>query len=175
MRRTPIPAKAPPKPSAAAQGHDHGACVDTLLSRARVAFEQSGLKLTALRLGVLEEIASSHDAIGAYDVLRRLSARKGEAMAPISVYRAITALQQAGLVHRLESRNAYFACHAPHRGRQRHIALVCNACDGVIEVPAAALYDAVEAAGRANGFQLQSAVAEGLGTCASCQTREERA
>ena len=131
--------------------------------------------MTSLRLNVLEEIASSHDAVGAYAVLRRLSERKGEAVAPISVYRAITALQQAGLVHRLESRNAYFACHAQHDSRQRHIALVCRACDQVIEVAAAALYDDIETASRTHGFQLESAVAEGLGTCARCQAREASA
>jgi Fur family transcriptional regulator, zinc uptake regulator len=149
--------------------HDHGRCVATLLDRARHSFDEQGLRLTALRQRVLEEIAASHDAMGAYDVLDRLSRRTGERLAPISVYRAIDALLQTGLVHRLESRNAYFACHAPHVDRQRHMALVCDACAKVVELPAAILYDSIDAASDANGFQLKSAVAEGSGLCAACR------
>ena len=122
--------------STSTTGHDHGQCVDALLDRARRSFDERGLRLTDLRLKVLREIAGSHDAVGAYAVLDRLSARSGERVAPISVYRAIDALLQAGVVHRLESRNAYFACHAPHIDLQQHMALVCERCDKVVEVPA---------------------------------------
>ena len=160
---------------AASAAHDHGACVETLLDRARQAFGEQGLKLTSLRLRVLEEIASSHDAVGAYDVLERLAHKTGERMAPISVYRAIDSLQQAGLVHRLESRNAFFACHAPHIDRQRHMALVCETCAKVVEVPATTLYKSIESASGGAGFQLNSVVAEGFGVCAACQSQGERA
>ena len=68
---------------------------------------------------------ASHQAIGAYEVLDRLAAR-GERLAPISVYRAIDALVAAGIVHRFESRNAFFACHAGHE--QRQLVLACEAC-----------------------------------------------
>ena len=149
--------------------HDHGVCVETLLNRARRSFDEKGMKLTSLRLRVLEEIAASHDAMGAYDVLERLSQKSGGRMAPISVYRAIDALQQAGLVHRLESRNAYFACHAPHTSRQRHMALVCETCAGVTEVAVSSLHATIEAACRTQGFELRSAVAEAFGVCATCQ------
>ena len=154
--------------------HDHGACVDTLLDRARQSFGEKGLKLTALRLRVLEEIAASHDAVGAYDLLERLASRTGERLAPISVYRAIDALRAAGLVHRLESRNAFFACHAPHKGLQKHMALVCETCAQVTEVPAVALYETIEMASHAVGFVVTSAIAEGLGTCASCRARADK-
>src|SRR5262249_41572564 len=87
--------------------HDHGLCLEEAMERARQAFEDKGLKLTPLRRSVLQEIAASHKAIGAYEVLDRLAAR-GERLAPISVYRAIEALVDAGIVHRFESRNAFF-------------------------------------------------------------------
>ena len=148
--------------------HNHDTCVETLLDRAGIAFEKRGMKLTALRLRVLEEIAASHDAMGAYDLLERLSRKTGERLAPISVYRAIDALLDAGLVHRLESKNAFFACHAPHEERQRHIALVCNQCAKVVEVPAASIYVIIEEASRAKGFELRTSVAEGSGLCGTC-------
>ena len=155
--------------------HDHGVCVETLLDRARQTFDDKGLKLTTLRLNVLAEIAASHDAMGAYDVIARLAAKTGAKLAPISVYRAIDALLEAGLVHRLESKNAYFACHAPHTGTQRHIALLCEACSRVVEVPGAGVYGLIEAAGAAKDFVLRSAVAEGVGRCAACRAYDQKA
>lgn len=157
-----------------AAGHDHGVCIEALLGRAHRSFEEQGLKLTSLRLQVLKEIAASHDAVGAYDVIDRVARRSGDKLAPISVYRAIDALQQAGLVHRLESRNAYFACHAQHLKSQRHMALVCETCARITEVPARTLYDSIETASRSRGFELKSAVAEGFGICAACRTDSAR-
>ena len=90
---------------------------------------------------MFREIAASHKAIGAYEVLDRLAAR-GERLAPISVYRAIEALVAAGIVHRFESRNAFFACHAGHEMRQ--LVLACEACGRVAEVDADKVFAAID-------------------------------
>ncbi len=79
------------------------------VERASQAFTEKNLRFTKLRQDVFQEIASTYTSIGAYDVLARL-AEKGTRLAPISVYRAIDALIEAGVIHRLESKNAYFAC-----------------------------------------------------------------
>jgi Fur family transcriptional regulator, zinc uptake regulator len=153
------------------EAHDHTTCVEALLTRAEAAFLDNGKKLTTLRMQVLAEIAASHDAVGAYAVLDRLAQKSGGRLAPISVYRAIDALLDAGLIHRLESKNAFYACHAVHVARERHIALVCEACDRVVEVPAQGLYALIEDASRSSGFILGAAVAEGMGHCAQCAAR----
>ena len=73
---------------------------------------------------MFEEIAATHASIGAYDILAKL-AEKGTRLAPISVYRAIDALLEAGVIHRLESKNAFFACRRmDHRTGRRPIFLV---------------------------------------------------
>jgi Fur family transcriptional regulator, zinc uptake regulator len=152
--------------------HDHGLCLNEALARATQAFEDRGLKLTPLRRQVFEEIASSHDAVGAYDVLDRLIRKTGERMAPISVYRAIDALLDVGVVHRLESRNAFFACHTPHAGK-RHIALVCDTCGLVAEIDGTAVFTAIEkttAAGK-TPFTVKRSVVEVAGDCAACVAR----
>ena len=158
-------------PAARAQGrdhrHDHRPCLTDAMLRAERAFDSQGLKLTPLRRRVLEEIAASHDAVGAYDVLDRLVRKTGERMAPVSVYRAIDALLQAGVVHRLESRNAFFACHTPHAGR-RHIALVCETCSSVVEIDGTTVFAAVDVALTTARFTVRSAVVEVSGLCASC-------
>ena len=62
--------------------HNHGGCLDAAVHRAELAFETKGLKLTRLRRKILEEIAASHHAVGAYDILDSL-ARKGDRLALI--------------------------------------------------------------------------------------------
>jgi Fur family transcriptional regulator, zinc uptake regulator len=150
--------------------HDHGPCANDALDRAERAFEDKGMKLTPLRRLVFEEIAASHDAVGAYDVLDRLARKTGDRMAPVSVYRAIDALLEAGVVHRLESRNAFFACHTPHAGR-RHIALVCDGCGTVSEIDGTPVHAAVEVAAKRAGFAIHTSVVEVAGHCKPCRSR----
>lgn len=146
--------------------HDHGVCLVEARSRAERAFDAKGMKLTPLRRRVFEEIAGSHDAVGAYDVLDRLVRKSGERMAPVSVYRAIDALLEAGVVHRLESRNAFFACHGSHQGRP--IALVCDACSAVSELEGGMLHEDIAAAATASGFTIATIVVEVSGRCHAC-------
>jgi Fur family zinc uptake transcriptional regulator len=157
------PAKAFPGPE-----HDHGSCLQVTRERAAKSFESSGLRLTPLRVRVLEEIASSHHAIGAYEILDRL-ARKGSArLAPISVYRALEALLEAGVVHRLESRNAYFACLVPHAGDRHQIVLACERCGMVAEVPGEAVFQGIAGAARVAGFVPSRSMVEVAGSCGQC-------
>src|SRR6478672_382615 len=153
-----------------APGHDHDLCLEEAMERAHTAFQNKGLKLTPLRRSVFREIAASHKAIGAYEVLDKLAAR-GERLAPISVYRAIEALVAAGLVHRFESRNAFFACHAGHEMRQ--LVLACEACGRVAEVDADKVFAAIDRSADTAGFSAKGAVVEVWGTCAAC-AREGR-
>jgi Fur family zinc uptake transcriptional regulator len=126
------------------------------------------MKLTPLRRQVFEEIAGSHDAVGAYDVLDRLARKTGERMAPISVYRAIDALLAAGVVHRLESRNAFYACHTPHRDAAPHVALLCESCGSVTEADGATVRALLEQVAIGAGFQVRQAVIETVGRCRAC-------
>jgi Fur family zinc uptake transcriptional regulator len=148
--------------------HNHGPCLDLVLQRAQRAFEAMGSRLTELRQRVLAEIAGSHNAIGAYEVLDRL-ARKGNRVAPISVYRAIDALLEAGLIHRLETRNAFFACHVGHAPDRTQLVLSCERCRRVAEVPGESVFSAIELAVKGAGFETRRTVAEVSGVCADCQ------
>jgi Fur family transcriptional regulator, zinc uptake regulator len=163
-----IPSKAFPAP-----GHDHAQCLDEAMARARAAFAAKGLRLTPLRESVFQVIAAaSHRAIGAYEVLDRL-ARRGERLAPISVYRAIDALVAAGIVHRFESRNAFFACHAGHE--QRQLVLACEQCGAVAEVDGAPVFAAIDSAAAGASFRANSdkgAVVEVWGMCGNCASKD---
>ena len=148
-------------------GHNHVTCLSNSLERARSAFDARGLRLTDLRLLVFTQIAASHHAVGAYDIIEMLS-EKGTRLAPVSVYRAIEALMNAGVVHRLESRNAYFACHAAHASERQHVILSCGTCGTIAEVDGEAVFGALDQTARHHGFHPQARIVEVAGRCAHC-------
>jgi Fur family zinc uptake transcriptional regulator len=142
-------------------------CRTNTIARAERAFAERGMRMTDLRAMVLAEIAGSHHALGAYDIIGNL-AEKGTRLAPISVYRAIDALIEAGVVHRLESRNAYFACHASHVRGHQHLILACQACGTIAEVEADDILAAIDAAAARVRFAARSRIVEVAGVCANC-------
>lgn len=152
-------------------GHNHSPCLTRALDRAQAAFEAKGLRLTDLRRRVFQEIAGSHHAVGAYDILDRLG-KQGDRLAPISVYRAIDALLSAGVIHRLESKNAFFACYSPHAGERHQLILACEQCGRVAEVTVEPVFEAIAQAAREARFALGRTVAEVTGRCADCQAAQ---
>lgn len=150
-------------------GHDHAPCLTEVVERAKEAFERQGLRLTDLRRDVLEEVAGSHKAVGAYEVLERLARKGGRRLAPISVYRALDTLVSAGVVHRLESRNAFFACHVAHAANRRQIVLACDRCGSVAEVSSPDVFDGIASAASAAAFAMERALVEVSGTCGPCR------
>jgi Fur family transcriptional regulator, zinc uptake regulator len=152
--------------------HNHVACVSATLDRARAAFDGLGLRLTDLRLRVFTEIAQSHHAIGAYEIIDRL-ADKGSRLAPVSVYRVIDTLIEAGVVHRLESGNAFFACHAAHAGHRQHVVLSCGSCRTIAEVDGEDVFGALDQIVGRHGFTAASRIVEIAGTCARCAEQPE--
>jgi Fur family zinc uptake transcriptional regulator len=171
---TPDPDGAPDSAAFPAPDHDHCACRDSARARAEAALAARGMRLTGLRATVFDEVAASHHAVGAYEILAAL-ARKGSRLAPISVYRALDALREAGVVHRLESRNAYFACHARHTDGHHPIVLACSACGAIAEVDSADVDRALGAAVDNCGFRTERRLIELTGICAHCSaTAPER-
>jgi Fur family zinc uptake transcriptional regulator len=86
--------------------HDHAHCTADLIARAERTCERRGSKLTGQRREILASVAQSHSAVGAYDIIERM-AEHGPRPAPITVYRALDFLLAHGLVHKIESRNAF--------------------------------------------------------------------
>lgn len=138
------------------------------VERATIAFADKRLRFTDLRRKVFEEIAATQNAIGAYEVLDRL-AQKGTRLAPISVYRALDALLEAGVVHRLESKNAYFACRRLHNEGKRQLVMSCESCGKVFEVEGEGIFETIDRVARAAKFEPRVKFVEVSGTCASCQ------
>ncbi|MCB1528917.1 MAG: transcriptional repressor [Hyphomicrobiaceae bacterium] len=145
------------------------------VDRARNIFANRNLRFTALREQVFTEIAATTGAIGAYDILEKLS-NKGTRLAPISVYRSIDALLDAGVIHRLESKNAYFACRRHEHGKEgRPIFLSCEKCGAVTEAEAQRIFEGINEVAHGQGFQAKVKFVEVSGICARCAAKSSKA
>jgi Fur family zinc uptake transcriptional regulator len=150
-------------------GHDHGRCVSDALDRAASICAGRGKRLTDLRRRVLELVLDRHQPVGAYHVLERLAAERGR-VAPPTVYRALDFLVSEGLVHRIDSRNAFVGCiraDGPHRA----CFLLCRECGSAAELVDATLEAALAGLARRAGFAVSRQVIELEGICAGCSLR----
>lgn len=128
-----------------------------------------GQRLTRLRRQVLETLAGSHRTLGAYEIMDRM-AERGPRPAPITVYRALDFLLEHGLVHRIESRNAFLACIGQHGAESASttVFLICERCGAVGETSSGGVAETLQAAARAAGFTPKTRVIEVTGICAHC-------
>jgi Fur family zinc uptake transcriptional regulator len=148
------------------RAHDHRRCVDAALLEAESACRHKGLRFTELRRRVLTLIWTRHAPVKAYDILKRLR-REGRRAAPPTVYRALEFLLEAGVVHRIESLNAYVGCGGagtPHVGQF----LICRRCNAVAEMDTPAIAKALAADARRLGFRADRQTIEIRGLCAEC-------
>tara|TARA_R110000868_G_scaffold91679_12_gene254099 strand:- start:763 stop:1236 length:474 start_codon:yes stop_codon:yes gene_type:complete len=147
--------------------HDHEHCIDSALTLARELCSQRAVKLTPIREKVLEIVWRSHKPVGAYDVLDTL-ARSHKAARPPTVYRALDFLMAEGLIHKIESLNAYLGCgEAGHTHESQF--LICRTCGTAEEIVDAALDAALDAATKRSGFAVERKVVEIAGKCRRCQ------
>jgi Fur family zinc uptake transcriptional regulator len=143
------------------------------MQRASDAFDEKGLRFTKLRQMVFSEIAATYASIGAYDILARM-AEKGTRVAPISIYRAIDALLEAGVIHRLESKNAFFACRRlDHKTGRRPLFLSCEKCGAVGEVDGQHIFDLIGEAARSAKFTPRVKFVEVSGICPRCAASQK--
>jgi len=146
--------------------HDHAHCTADLIARAERTCERRGSKLTGQRRDILASVAQSHSAVGAYDVIERM-AEHGPRPAPITVYRALDFLLAHGLVHKIESRNAFVACSHSHEGQPAAL-LICETCGTVSELDAPEIFERLAEKAKARKFSPAHTMIEMSGTCGSC-------
>ena len=157
----------------AATQHDHASCVEEAISTAEQLCHARGLRFTAIRRRVLELVWDSHKPIGAYDILETLGKESGSA-APPTVYRALEFLIEAGLVHRLDSLNAFIGCPDP---ASRHAGqfLICMGCRSVTELSDAEIEKLVSSRAAERGFQASRQMLEIEGLCKNCRMTPQSA
>jgi Fur family zinc uptake transcriptional regulator len=127
----------------------------------------AGKAWTAPRRRTYELLAQSGRAMKAYDLLTAFRPGSKPTTAPPTIYRSLGFLVELGLVHRLESLNAFIACRRPARA---HVAefLICDCC-GAVEECGLDSRLAAEPAADLKGFQIARVLVEVHGRCATCQ------
>ncbi|WP_300301308.1 Fur family transcriptional regulator [Ferrovibrio sp.] len=148
-------------------GHDHAACISDALSRAEAHCAATGAKLTPIRRRVLELIWQSHKPAGAYDLLAQMGG-DGQKVAPPTVYRALDFLVEQGLVHRVESLNAFIGCTHPGHVVQQEI-FICKNCGTAIEINDPELSQRILQDAKGLGFTVERQTIEVVGLCRDCR------
>jgi Fur family zinc uptake transcriptional regulator len=148
--------------------HDHGRCSTDAMAVAEAQCAERSQRLTPIRRDVLAALLASHLPLGAYEIMERL-APAGRRPAPITVYRALEFLRKNGLVHRIESRNAFVACVHTHGAGDLVVFLICERCGAVGESASAEVAATLRSAARAAGFVPRSPVIEVSGICTHCR------
>ena len=142
--------------------HDAGAFVGAVAS----ACELRGLRLTPLRLRVLELIAAESKPVKAYDLLDRLK-DDHSAAAPPTVYRALDFLLENHFIHKLESVNSFVGCHHPNESHQVPF-LICDVCTTAVEICDERVSKLLNEQARERGFRPRGQTLEVHGVCAAC-------
>jgi Fur family zinc uptake transcriptional regulator len=130
---------------------------------------ERGLRLTPIRARVLRLIAEAGQPTKAYDLLDNV--REGEgagAAAPPTVYRALDFLLANGFIHKLESVNAFVACHHPNAAQHSAPFLICDGCHKAVELEDEHVVGTLDAQARALGFSPQTQTLEVHGLCGDC-------
>lgn len=118
---------------------------------------------------VLELLSNSAKPLPAYDILDSL--RDEGIKAPPTVYRALDTLMQRGLAHKIESLNAFVACHSDHEHEHHHPHTrfaICRDCGRTTEMHDETLTKKLENISKSIGFSLDQSVLELHGICAKC-------
>jgi Fur family ferric uptake transcriptional regulator len=93
--------------------------------------ERRGLKLTAERQGVFDELFARHEHVEADEILVRLRA-KGKKISRATIYRTLELLVDSGIVGRVRIGEIGYRYERLRAG-EHHDHLICNECGRVIE------------------------------------------
>ena len=127
-------------------------------------------ELTRNQALVHDTLSKAEGPLSAYTILDRL---RGDGFrAPLQVYRALEKLTGLGLVHRLESINAFVACAGEHRHDDHGLIAfaICERCGQVEEFADPEVCARLEGWAADNKFHVKKTTIEIRGECAACAT-----
>ncbi len=126
-------------------------------------------QLTRNQSLVFSALSQADGPLSAYTILDRL--RDDGFRAPLQVYRALDKLVAYGMVHRLESMNAFVACSHPHDHDHSEGVTgfaICERCGQVAEFLDPVIEERLDGWVDRFSFQLSKTTIEIRGLCKSC-------
>ncbi|MBL4599705.1 MAG: transcriptional repressor [Rhizobiaceae bacterium] len=146
--------------------HQHRNCIESAISRAFRLAEDNGKKFGANQVRVLEALLQDHKAVSAYDIVDRIN-DTGKRLQAVQVYRALDSLMELGLVHRVQSANAYIACTIEDECRNPQL-LFCSSCKRVAELASESISALISKTAKQSHFKLEQGLVELVGLCPDC-------
>ncbi|MBX7146678.1 MAG: transcriptional repressor [Alphaproteobacteria bacterium] len=147
--------------------HNHTSCIANAILAAEKISLKKKVQLTPLRRDILKIIWGSHKPIKAYTILSILSKKKG-VVAPLTIYRGLDFLLELGLIHRLESLNAFIGCPHPlsiHRSQF----FICTTCQDVMEMTTVSPINLIKKEAEVINFTITEPIIEIKGCCQKCR------
>ena len=125
------------------------------------------LNLTHNQNLVFNVLKKSKKPLSAYTILDQL--RDHGFKAPLQVYRALEKLIEFGVIHRLESLNAFISCNHDHPQHAAIIAFtICKSCGTVCEFSDQTISKRINLAATSQNFQIANTTIEIEGECHNC-------
>ena len=125
-------------------------------------------KLSKNQRVVLEALRASDLPLSAYQILDAEDVRRQGLKAPLTIYRALDKLVELGLVHRIESLNAFVACNQERHHTEPSIFLICEECKHITEVRMEAIQETISKQAAERGFNVDTIHVEVFGRCQTC-------
>lgn len=150
-----------PKPN-----HAHSKCIDAAIESFERTVSSSHKRVGVNVREVFDVLLDQHQALSAYEIVEKMGTR-GYKLRAIQVYRALDVLLELGNIHRIESQNAYIACHNGTECQQPQL-LICKSCDRVAEINSDPIKHSINETADASGFVLQDRQVELFGFCPNC-------
>ncbi len=139
---------------------------ETLIKAYDQYCKDNNLRISHPRSEVLKIISISKKPLSAYDILDKL-ATVIKSPKPPTVYRALENLIAHGFIHRIESLNAYIACHENHRHNGSQF-LICDSCGFVEEIHLCTIPEALQKQSIQKNFTVHHWNVELHGRCNAC-------
>lgn len=126
-------------------------------------------QLTKNQSLVFDALCGADGPLSAYTILDKL--RDQGFRAPLQVYRALEKLLELGIVHRLESINAFVACAHPNEDCHGHgltAFAICESCGQVVEFHDHSIEARLAEFAKSRHFKPQKTTIEIKGLCENC-------
>ncbi len=134
----------------------------------KASHDHSDASLTKNQTLVMQALEGADQPLSAYTILDQLRGRGFRA--PQQVYRALDKLVEIGMVHRLESLNAFLACRNPSCDPHTTVAFtICYGCNHVSEFSDRTLTSRLDSFASSIDFTPTKSTIELGGYCAECR------
>ena len=142
--------------------------IELALARAQRICSDRGTRLTPIRRRVLELILLADQPLRAYTVLAQLEHDRGK-LGPPTIYRALDFLLAHGLIHKVETSNAFVACSDVEHSHMTQF-VICEDCGATEEIRDNAIAESLRRLGEGRGFAVERQVVEAVGLCPACRS-----